>query len=322
MISSGSKWVDADAGLTTAGSPPGRVLKYNVEGEEIYVAFVAASWGGTYSNTYWTSGILAFVSTAWDSTDHCPSGTCECTQIPIYGSTGGSRTDFANYNWQYWMWYEEDILVLITQAASTSNEDSVALFAMEHNVTKEYDDGASDFFIYATAQSVGYITAGKNPSRYAWGVPPRGWTLPSAWGAYMTAIRKYIHPFQAAYPQVAVGGYDFDGAHNFPEGQDLGGQSRCLIPARGRKSTGNNKVYMAFPVVYADPTETYRIPIATMKSFFPVDVDTSIADGDLINVPVSWAGAPADTWQYIYKRLISPDGGELTVAIKYAEPEV
>jgi len=319
MISTGTKWIDGDATITTAGSPRGRVLKYDVAGQNLWISFCAANWGGAYSNNLTTRGILVLISSGWDAANHRPSGSVEVMQLPVYGNIAVSTWDeaYANHVLQYWLWYEEDILVILTQTASTGVADSVNLFALEHNTVKEYDDGGSNFFFYQTCQHVGYISGASEASSYGKG--PYQWSMPSGWSAFNLPIRKYVHPFVSALPVSRRNNFSISGSDNFADGQDLNGVSCAIMPARGRKSVANGKVYMAFPVVFSDPTETYRNPVATMKSFFPVDVGQGLADGDLINIPVSWNGAPAETWQYIYKRIVSPDGGELTVAIKYAE---
>lgn len=329
MIALGQNWIDGDAGLTTASNPFARVIKYNVAGQELYVCFANTIYGyaGGNSSYGYNDGIIVFISSGWDAAQHIPAGTVKLMHIPVFQNYLGTSYDPTQYDantLQYWLWFEDEMLVFGWQASATGHTDCVGMFAMEHNTAKEYADNGSNFFFYTTSQKSRYNHSASAGAWSAYGSTCYSWGLPAAWNNWKNSgsypLHKYVHPFVADYPGAAFSeSVTGDRGDNFGDGGYYGGgRSLCLIPAKARKSGGNSKVYMAFPVVYADADEAFQAPIATMKSFFPVDAGKGIADGDLINVPVIWEGAPAATWQYIYKCLVSPDGTQIDVAIKYA----
>lgn len=306
MIATGG-WEDADAGFTTAGTPPGRVLRYKREGEELFIAFVFGKYGQLSSSAYQTTGILVFACSGWDAASHIPSGTTELMDIPMYDGSASSWYTTATMA-QLWLYAESDIVTILTQSAPSARNDAVAMLTIEREAAKEYDDGGSNMFLFGTKR-YGRITSSSQWFSIS------SWDLPSTWTSFRSRMRKYIHPFVCAYPETSV---NMDSV-NFEHGYDYS-HTKLSVPVRAMRSNGNSKVYMAFPVAYADAADnTFRTPIKTLKSFFPVEPGKGIADGDLINIPVSWNGGVATTWQYIYKSLNSPDSGSIDVAIKYGE---
>jgi hypothetical protein len=326
MIGLTGSWVEGDSTITTSYTNPGRVLKYNESGREFYVAFMIAEWGyATASSGYRTTGgIRVFVSSGWDSGNHIPSGTVKCSQIPAYTwyKTPLSASYAAGITWTTWMWYENEMLVMAWQSASTGYYDSVGVFTMQYTkADKFYDDDASDWFFYSTCHHVGFNKTSGSADYYMWGTYSAQWTLNSAWAAFLTYnIYKYIHPFLVAYPTTAIaynpGTIYGDG---FEDGYDAG-RTWAIVPERARKSLGDSKVYMSYVIVCNDATETLCTPIAKLVGFFPVVDSSGIADGDLINVTIVREGRASDTWQYMYKYIVSPDTGSMQIAIKYAEP--
>lgn len=321
---SGGNWVDADTGVTTAASPYGRVMKYNVSGEELYVAFMVAEYGLANSSYFSNGGILVFISSGWNTSTHIPTGTVQIMHLPAYTLqiASHSQSRVSAYNVQYWMWYENEILTLAWLTTTDSYWEGCGMFTMQRtSVSKEYADSATNFFFYTTAQKAYYSNNSGSP--YAYGISPSGWTLPSAWSGFVNnssyIIRKYAHPFLNALPTSGLSGsYN---AHTYDDFEDGYDESRTMliVPTRAKKSGGNAKVYMAFPVACADVDTQLLAPLATFKGFFPVKPSSGIADGDLINVPVSWEGGTAETWQYIYKSLTALNTGTLNIAIKYSE---
>lgn len=313
MILTGS-WEDADQAFTTAGAPPGRVLRYLRAGEEIFVAFVAVNWyGGDYIVQLLREvGIFCYVSSGWDTAAHIPSGSVSVTRMPLDSYTS---TPPAGFDWltaQIWIYTDGDITAILSSTPSSGRNNPICVLTIEREAAKEYDDGGSNFFIYSTSFNGGYNSTYNSISPYQYGVVPYAISLPSQWSPFKLPFRRYIHPFISEYPLSAT-----NDSHNFEDGYDYA-RTKLTIPVRARRSNGNSRVYMAFPVAYADAGDNvFRTPIKTLKAFFPVTPGAGIADGDLINIPVSWNGGVPTTWQYIYKQLVSPDGGVLDVAIKY-----
>lgn len=319
MIATGG-WEDADAEFTTAGTPPGRVLRYKRDGEELFIAFVAVNWWGSnysYSGNYGAKemGIICYVSSGWDAGEHIPAGSVSCARMPMRSNSlsGGPPAGFTQCLAQIWMYSEGDITAILSSTGTSSDRDPIYMLTIEREAAKEYDDGGSNFFIYSTAQSGGYGYTSSTAIREC-GVAPYVWSMPANWSPFRLPFRRYIHPFVSEYPLNAD-----SSTHNFEDGNDVA-STKLTVPVRASRSNGNSKVYMAFPVAYADAGDNvFRTPIKTLKAFFPVMPNAGIADGDLINIPVSWNGGVPTTWQYIYKQLVSPDGGVLDVAIKYGE---
>lgn len=320
MIATGF-WEDADPALKADGTtdPAGRVLKYTRAGEELYVCMVHAYIGqnGSGPSIYNSEVAMVFVSTGWDGVSHAPSGTVDALLIPLtYLSNysvwpaGTPRATIATAQW--WISSSADIWSVMSVTAASDKRDCIGFVTFEREAAKEYDDGGSNVFLYAHGDYYQYYTTGGASA--AWGPKPYQWSLPAAWAGLVVGVRKYLHPFTARAPEYNMGPNN----DNFVDGKDRV-SSLLAVPVRASKSSGNSKVYMAFPIAYADPG-TWRSPIKTLKAWFPVESGAGLADGDLISIPVSWNGQPPVTWRYIYKALTSPDGGQIDVAVYYDEP--
>lgn len=323
----GGHWTDADPALTTSSTPRGRVIKYTNGDESLYVAFILARYG--YSDST-SEGVLVFVSDGWDMTAHCPTGNIQRLHMPVrVGSQSIGEQYISNDTpLNLYLWWEDDILLIAYRSTGVSLSDVVYLFAMEHDADKEYDDGQGRFFIFTTGvtdSSYGFYLPINNANNgVLWGGDqPYNWTIPNTvpWNACKGSISKYVHPFTVAYPSsegVTVSSARTKG--DFVDGEDQT-THMVTVPYRATRSEATNRVYYAFVVGHGDLTDTFRSPIKTFKSFFPVMPNKGLIDGDLINVPVTFNGQPVKTWQYMYKFLSNPDGGSgLNVAIKYAEP--
>jgi hypothetical protein len=322
MIATGG-WEDADTGLKTDGTtnPAGRVLKYTRTGEEIYVTMVHAFIGRntTDSGFYSAECALVFISSGWSSASHIPSGTINASFIPLankgpWAWPSGAPIQTSEQA-QWWISANADIWAVLSVGVASAQNNSYAFLSFEREDALEYDTGGSKIFIYADAGHCDYnYSSGYDNG--AWGLNPYYWSLPSGWSGVKSgiSIRKYIHPFITSYPTFKVNG----NPQNFVDGKDRS-DSFLIVPIRATKSSGNSKVYMAFPTCFADPG-TWRSPIKTLKAWFPVEPGQGIADGDLISIPVSWNGAAPVTWRYIYKVLTSPDGGEIDIAVFYDVP--
>lgn len=321
MLATGS-WVDADPALKADGTtdPAGRVLKYTRPGEEIYVALIHAyiGWMSGYDYSTTAEVVMAFVSTGWDTANHAPSGTVDTLRLPLAHAnkwaapSGAPRPTSMTAQW--WISSSADIWAILSVTAPSSRSDSIGLLTFEREAAKEYDDGGSNIFMYCDGWNCQYAYTGNSPYNTGWGPKPYQWSLPAAWSSLQLGVRKYLHPFTAAYPTYPMG----QTLDNFADGKDRS-STFLAVTAKASKSQGNSKVYMAFPIAYADPG-TWRSPIKTLKAFFPVESGAGLADGDLISIPVSWNGQPPVTWRYIYKALTSPDGGQIDIAVYYDTP--
>jgi hypothetical protein len=324
MLATGS-WVDADPALKADGTtdPAGRVLKYTRAGEELYVCMVHAYIGQNASAAYGYNCevIMAFVSTGWNDVSHVPSGTVDTLLIPLVNSAywvwpaGTPRATTATAQW--WISSSADIWAVLSATASSGMGDCIGFMTFEREAAKEYDDGSSNVYLYAHGYNYKYNTTSygsNNGTPVAWGPRPYQWSLPTAWAGLVLGVRKYLHPFTARAPEYNMGPSN----GNFVDGQDRS-TSLVVAPVRAAKSSGNSKVYMAFPIAYADPG-TWRSPIKSLKAWFPVEPAMGIADGDLISIPISWNGQPPVTCRYIYKALTSPDGGQIDIAVYYDTP--
>jgi len=327
MIATGS-WEDADTSLKADGTtdPAGRVLRYTRAGEELYVCMVHAyignpTNGGASHDYFGAEAVLVFISSGWNNTSHIPSGTVNTTYIPIgykvdWGAWPAGTPSAPTGSAQWWISANADIWAVLGIGAASAMYNSISFVTFEREDAKEYDDGGSKVFIYADAYQTRFSYNSSYDVALSWGINPFKWSLPSAWSGLLSGadFRKYIHPFTAEYP---TGGVD-QSNYNYIDGQDQN-SSYLIVPTRARKSAGNSKIYMAFPTAFADPG-TWRSPIKTLKAWFPVEPGAGVADGDLISIPVSWNGAAAVTWRYIYKALTSPDGGQIDVAVFYDVP--
>lgn len=260
---------------------------------------------------------MVFVSTGWNTTSHIPSGTMDTLRLPLasaanWGLPGGTPKS-TSMTAQWWISSTADIWAILSVTEPSGVPDSVGLLTFEREAAKEFDDGGSNIFMYCDGYHCRYAYTASSPYNTGWGPKPLYWSLPSAWSGLDIGVRKYLHPFTAHYPN-----YPMEQANdNFGDGKDRS-STFLAITAKATKSQGNSKVYMAFPIAYADPG-TWRSPIKTLKAFFPVESSAGLADGDLISIPVSWNGGVPTTWRYIYKALTSPDGGRIDVAVYYDE---
>lgn len=329
---SGGHWTDADTALTMSSNPKGRALKYENGAEVLYMCIVSAKYGtdinGSSSDVSRTStGLIIFLSDAWDGTNHCPAGNVQRVHIPFAGNywtvSKGNQDQDGRISDLY-LWWEDNLLTFAVRTTTTSDYPLVSIFTLERDADKEYDDTATKFFAFVqTAGPQGtngffsYYVSGSIAYNCQYGTP-KEWSLPNTtqWNNLKGHLGKYAHPFAAIYPN-----YDqrISVSRNFNEGEDESG-SLAVIPCRATKSEATNRVYYGFPVVFGDSTMIWRSPIKTLKGFFPVAMNRGIIDGDLINVPVTYNGQPVDTWQYLAKSLASPSGPTLDIAIKYAEP--
>lgn len=327
----GGHWTDGDASLTIAGTPKGRVIKYTNGAEVLYVCMVAARWGSNYSggssnDGYRVSqGIMVFFSDGWDSSNHIPSGNVQRMPFVFANVSGYNLAAPDALASDLYLWWEDNILTFLVRTGPSGNADNVSLFALERDADKEYDDSHGKFFAITTVLGPAggngtYTYAHVNTASYNayFGSAPEGWSLPAAWAALRGRLSKYVHPFGCEYPAST----DIRGSptRNFVDGEDQT-FNMCIVPMRATRSEATNRVYYAFPVVHGDSAMTWRSPIKTFKSFFPVEPNRGIIDGDIINVPVTFNGnTTPETWSYIYKALASPDGGQLDIAIKYDVP--
>jgi hypothetical protein len=314
MIStSGGYWTDGDTEFTTSGNPPGRCLKYyNAEtGETYYIALVAGVVGNSSVDAI--EAVLVFFSTGWNSVNHMPDGTVKLTMIPITRRYNAGLS-LENKTGQAWMWYDDNGFTMLWKTDPTNRVDYVTLFALERDTSKEYSDGYTNFFLFS--ESAGYNEMPLYYDVYGgsarWRGAPQSWSLPAGWSTLKIKISKYIHPFGTELPESGTSCADY---FNFAEGHDWDALM-WYNPIRARKSPGNAKVYLGFGWAFNDTAvapEGFKNFIKKIKTFFAVRAGTGLADGDIINVVVG-----AETWQYIYKSIVSPDGGQLDVAIRYA----
>lgn len=318
LIASGY-WTENDATLTTAGTPPARTIKYVYNATtEIYLTLVAGVWGrsGAY---YSTEGILVFLSSSWDADNHVPSGTVKIMQMPFKNYSITWPSTYVNTS-QIWMSYDSDTLAIMGQGTLSSYNDSVFLFTLERDIGKEYDDSQTNWFAYNTAQKHGYYDlSGANTG---WGVAPYSWSLPSAWSSLKVTANgpfKFIHPWASAFPVARLEDSISNYYNNFEydSGASFINRNACLSPMRARRSTGDSKVYMAFPIGFNDPLASWNVPIKALKAFFPVEPGQGLASGDLITIPLSYNGNNV-TWKYIYLNVTSADSQQLDIAIKHS----
>lgn len=319
-------WEDADIAVTSAGTPPARALKYTKNDVvELYLTFVGGVWGRPSNASYYNNqGILVFISSSWDSVNHVPSGTTRIMQMPFTGYAASILHTIAlDQIMTLQIFYEKDILNIFgSSPVATANYDCVFFFSMEREESKEYDDGQSNFFFFSTDQRSGYYDAGS--ANAGFGGIPFGWSLPATWNTLRVAgngIFKYVHPWSSALPTVRLPtNLTSDGYYNFEyaSAAEFLNRNCCLAPMRARKSTGDSKVYMAFPLAFNDISMTWNIPIKAFKSWFPVEPGQGIASGDLMTIPLSWNGTSV-TWKYMYLNVTSPDGQQLDIAVKHSE---
>jgi len=304
MISTpGGYWADGDAALTTEGNPPGRCLKFVRGGETLYFGLIAAAWGRSYQyqlDHHQQEGVLVFVSTGWDAVNHIPEGTIWCSSIHVCHKHNTTQS-LIDTTGQAWMWYDNDGFTLLYRNDASGYTDHASIFVIERDETKEYADGFSNFYMFTdTANDPLYQTVAGVNSR--WYLAPYSWTLPSGWDVIKSGltIGKYVHPFGTQY---------HNGSQNAWEDYN---NNKALHPYKAKKSEGNGKIYLCFGWCF-NGGDYPRTPIRKFKTFFPVQSGKGLADGDIVNVTVG-----AETWQYIYKALTSPDGGVLDIALRYA----
>jgi hypothetical protein len=315
MIStSGGYWTDGDTEFTTSGNPPGRCLKYYNAGtgETYYIALVAGAFAGGTSNPETMECVFVFFSTGWDSVNHKPSGTVVLTAIPVTNYDGA--ISLKDRTGQAWMWYDDNGFTLLWKTNPTTAHDCVTLFVLERDTAKEYSDGYTNFFMMVESLAANHMSEWGHYYEHniRWKYAPAVWTLPSGWDTLKVHCAKYHHPFGTELPPLNT---NCENYFNFTEGHDWDALM-WYNPIRARKSPGNAKVYLGFGWAFNDTAvapEGFKNFIKKIKTFFAVKAGTGLADGDIINVVVG-----AETWQYIYKSVVSPDGGQLDVAIRYA----
>lgn len=337
-------WTDADAEFnTSATNPKGRVIRYLNGTESLYLCFVVALYGATEKASYSATshGLIIFVSDTWDAENHCPSGNVQRLHIPLSCRSYFAVTPNSHYeesvSHDLFIWWEDDILTFLIRVSDPDNVGHCnSLFSLERDADKEYDNDKSKFFIFTHARGsapagygsgAGYYTyyykyASSSTSTFhncAYGAMATSWTLPNVahWNAVKGPFCKYVHPFGIEYPTDSMS-VAASGRNNFEDGANEV-YTLLLVPSKAIKSE-TGRVYYSFPVAFGDLSMSWRTPIKTFKSFFPVQAGRGLIDGDLINVPVTYNGQAVKTWQYMYKNIIAPNGAVLDIAIKYAEP--
>lgn len=267
---------------------------------------------------YYMCGIEVIVSSAWDNSNHVPSGDLQRTLLWVLISNGGmsalQRSQMLALNIAYWMWVDDDelspdkgngLVIMTKPDAPTWGYAASCCLNIEKLTSKEYSDGYSLWHFGSWLNYVGPWPGGNQNSlskKWSWYLHP--WSL----NATDDAIGDANDHFYLGQSWWGVRG---TGINTFDTGYKIHGVD---FPMWAALSSGGSppNVYFMKGIVHAEARYNNK-PIGIIHHCFPWREGTGIIDQDIISE------ASPSTTKYVCLAKESPSSAtKLPMAIKYA----